>query len=106
MLGLEWKNVLERGNTLGLAIGQPKFLTSFSNNTGQSGAYDTSWIMEAWYKIQVTDALSLTPAFFWLPRPRGQLSQSDSSWNDAVLPTSNGSTLGVFGLVVKATFRF
>ena len=106
MLGLEWKNVLERGNTLGLAIGQPKFLTSFSNNTGQSGAYDTSWIMEAWYKIQVTDALSLTPAFFWLPRPRGQLSQSDSSWNDAVLPTSNGSTLGVFGLVIKATFRF
>ncbi|MEB3233785.1 MAG: carbohydrate porin, partial [Cyanobacteriota bacterium] len=64
MLGLEWKDVLDAGNNLGLAVGQPKFLTSFTNNNGQSGAFDSSWLFEAWYKIQVTDALALTPAIF------------------------------------------
>lgn len=106
MLGLEWKDVLDDGNNLGLAIGQPKFLTSFVNNTGQSGAYDSSWLMEAWYKIQVTDALALTPAVFWLPRPRGQLTQAGTAWTDAALPTGNGATLGVFGAVLKLTVRF
>lgn len=106
MLALEWKDVFDDGNNLGLAVGQPKFLTSFVNNTGQSGAFDSSWLMEAWYKIQVTDSLALTPAVFWLPRPRGQLTQAGTSWNDAALPTSNGATLGLIGVVLKATFRF
>jgi len=106
MLGLEWMDVFDAGNNLGLAVGQPKFLTSFTNNNAQSGAFDSSWLFEAWYKIQVTDALALTPAIFWLPRPRGQLTQAGTSWNDAALPTSNGATLGVLGIVLKATFRF
>ncbi|MEB3234998.1 MAG: iron uptake porin, partial [Cyanobacteriota bacterium] len=106
MVAMEWKDVLEKGNNFGLGIAQPKFLTSFTNRTGQSGAYDSSWIFEAWYKIQITDAIALTPALFWLPRPRGQLTQAGSTWTDAALPTSNGATLGVFGLVLKATFRF
>ena len=106
MLALEWKDVLDDGNNLGLAVGQPKFLTSFVNNSGQSGAFDSSWLFEAWYRIQVTNALALTPAFFWLPRPRGQLTQAGTAWSDATLPTSNGATLGVIGVVLKATFRF
>lgn len=106
MLALEWKDVFDQDNNLGLAIGQPKFLTSFVNNSGQSGAFDASWILEAWYKIQLTDSLALTPALFWLSRPRGQLTQAGTSWTDATLPTSNGATLGVVGAVIKATFRF
>jgi len=106
MLGLEWKDVLDDGNNLGLAVGQPKFLTSFTNNNGQSGAFDSSWHLEAWYKIQVTDSLALTPAVFWLPRPRGQLTQAATAWTDPTLPTSSGATLGVVGAVIKATFRF
>jgi len=106
MLAMEWKDVLDKGNNFGLGIAQPKFLTSFTNRTGQSGAYDSSWLFEAWYKIQVTDAIALTPALFWLPRPRGQLTQAGTTWTDAALPTSNGASLGVFGLVLKATFRF
>jgi len=106
MLALEWKDVLDDGNNLGLAVGQPKVLTSFTNTSGQSGAFDSSWLFEAWYRIQLTDALALTPALFWLPRPRGQLTQAGTAWSDATLPTSNGATLGVWGLVLKATFRF
>ena len=106
MLALEWKDVLDDGNNLGLAVGQPKVLTSFTNTSGQSGAFDSSWLFEAWYRIQVSDALALTPALFWLPRPRGQLTQAGTAWSDATLPTSNGATLGVWGLVLKATFRF
>jgi len=106
MLGLVWKNVLDHGNNLGLAIGQPKLLTSFVNNAGQSGTDDSSWLLEAWYRIQVTDALAVTPALFWLPRPRGQLTQAGTAWTDATLPTSSGATLGVFGAVLKFTVQF
>jgi len=106
MRALEWKDVLDDGNNLGLAVGQPKVLTSFTNNSGQSGAFDSSWLFEAWYRIQVSDALALTPAFFWLPRPRGQLTEAGTTWSDAVLPTGSGATLGVLGVVLKATFRF
>jgi len=106
MLALEWKDVLDDGNNLGLAVGQPKVLTSFTNNSGQSGAFDSSWLFEAWYRIQVSDALALTPALFWLPRPRGQLTEAGTTWSDAVLPTGSGATLGVLGVVLKATFRF
>lgn len=91
MVGLEWKDVLAEGNNLGLAVGQPKLLTRFVNPSGQGGAFDSSWLMEAWYRVAVSPALSLTPAIFWLPRPRGQLTQAGTSWDDAVL---------------KATFRF
>lgn len=106
MLALEWADVFDAGNSLGLAVGQPKFLTGFVNNSGQSGAYDSSWLLEIWYKVQLSDALALTPALFWLPRPRGQLTQAGTSWNDAVLPTSEGASLGVLGVLLKATFRF
>lgn len=106
MVGMEWQDVLDKGNNLGLAFGQPKFLTRFRNSLGESGAYDASWAVEAWYKIQISDNFSLTPAVFWLPRPRGQLTQSNTAWDDSTLPTSMGATLGVIGFVVKATFRF
>jgi hypothetical protein len=106
MAGLEWRDVLDDGNNLGLAVGQPKLLTRFVNPSGQGGAFDSSWLMEAWYRIQVSNGLSLTPAIFWLPRPRGQLTRAGTSWDDAVLPTGKGATLGVWGAVVKATFRF
>lgn len=106
MLGFEWKDILDDGNTFGVAVGQPKFLTSFTNNSGQSGAFDSSWLYEAWYKIEVTDSLSVTPAVFWLPRPRGQLTEAGTAWTDATLPTSAGATLGVLGVVIKAAFRF
>lgn len=106
MAALEWKDVLDDGNNLGLAVGQPKFLTRFVTNSGQSGAFDSSWLMEAWYRIRVSNALALTPAIFWLPRPRGQLTRAGTSWDDPVLPTGRGATLGVLGAVLKATFRF
>jgi hypothetical protein len=106
MVGLEWQDVLDQGNNLGIAIGQPKFLSQFRNNNGESGADDASWAFEAWYKIQISDNLAVTPAIFWLPRPRGQLTQADSAWDDPTLPTSKGASLGVLGIVVKATFRF
>jgi hypothetical protein len=106
MLSLEWRDLFDKGNGLGLAVGQPKYVTQFVNSNGESGAFDSSWLFEAWYKIQVTDAIALTPAIFWLPRPRGQLTQAGTSWSDAALPTSSGATLRVLGLILKATIRF
>jgi carbohydrate-selective porin OprB len=49
--------------------------------------------MEAWYKVQLTDQISLTPALFYITRPLGQL-------------TPSGHTLSQLGALIKTSFRF
>ena len=96
--GLQWDDVLSKGNSLGFAIGQPTFATSLSlapvnaqatyagtlaalNTAATNNIYgiptttpqDGGVVMEAWYKWQVTDNISITPGVFWLSRPLGQL---------------------------------
>jgi len=68
------------GNALGFAIG--------SNGYDGGGANHSPGIgLELWYKFQVTDNISVTPAFFWVE-------------NDV-----RGSS-DIIGGVVKTTFKF
>jgi hypothetical protein len=96
-VGLQWDDVINKGNSLGFAIGQPTFATSLSlapanvaattplilagvNTVNANAAYgvpsttpqDGGVVIEAWYKWQVTDNISITPGVFWLSRPLGQ----------------------------------
>lgn len=106
MVGLNWPDAFDTGNELALAIGAPKYVTTYVNPLGQSGADDLGIALELWYRFQLTDALAITPAVFWLSRPRGQLSAAGSSWDSDPLPTGKGATLAALGAVLKATFRF
>jgi len=79
MVGLKWSDVFIDGNSAGLAFGQAPF-TSDSNTE--------SWLWELFYKFQVTDNISITPALFYASDYR------NNSGNDT------------WGGVIQTTFRF
>ncbi|MFW6732174.1 MAG: iron uptake porin, partial [Synechococcus sp.] len=84
-VGLMWGDAIIKGNTFGTAVGQPTYITS---NKGFLGTDESTFAWEIWYKFQVTDNVSVTPAFFFIENPSGLGS------NNAV------------GGVLKTTFLF
>jgi len=84
-VGLMWGDAIIKGNTFGTAVGQPTYITS---NKGFLGTDESTFAWEIWYKFQVTDNVSVTPAFFYIENPSGLGS------NNAV------------GGVLKTTFLF
>jgi hypothetical protein len=91
-VGLQWADAFLKGNALGMAVGQPTFVV----NSGDSdfNANDGNYAWEWWYKFQVTDNISVTPALFYLSAPLGQLQKV------------NGDSFTNFGGLVKTTFKF
>ncbi|MFZ0408766.1 MAG: iron uptake porin [Cyanobium sp.] len=97
-VGLQWADAFIKGNALGMAVGQATFITScgdFCDGTPNDGNYAWEW----WYKFQVTDNISVTPAIYYLSTPLGQLQKSDTALTD-------GGTFSNFGGIVKTTFKF
>jgi hypothetical protein len=90
MVGLQWTDAFMKGNALGMALG-----SAGATAKGPSGLVGTGglWLdggretlaYELWYKFQVTDNISVTPAFFWIG-------------NDGVDDT--------YGGLLKTTFKF
>jgi len=108
MVGLQWNDAFIKGNAAGMAFGQPTFITSFGNNTAlktqlgntpQDGNYAWEW----WYKFQVTDNISVTPAIFYLSNPLGGLGSYYQTKNGI---SNNSAALTNFGGLVKTTFKF
>jgi hypothetical protein len=104
-VGLQWNDVLWGGNTLGMAVGQPTFATTLNRGTDKSQSTfvnDGNYAWEWWYKFQVTDNISVTPALFWLSRPLGAL--TDGIRSDGSVDRSNN--FGILGGLVQTTIRF
>jgi hypothetical protein len=80
MAGLQWSDVFQKGNSAGIAFGQAPFTKDVSGSE--------SWLWEFFYKFQVTDKISVTPAIFYASSYR----QNDF-----------GST---WGGVIQTTFKF
>jgi len=97
-VGLQWDDAFIKGNALGMAVGQPTFIT----NTGRDNisAQDGNWAWEWWYKFQVTDNISVTPALYYLSNPLGQFGWYDNGRSNSSAPLTN------FGGIVKTTFKF
>ncbi len=97
-VGLQWADAFVKGNSLGMAVGQPTFVTAMNSGTPQDGNYAWEW----WYKFQVTDHISVTPAIFYLSNPTGQY-----GFNSAQVDTlSTSNPLTNFGGLIKTTFKF
>jgi len=92
-LGFQWADFLLKGNSFGFAFGQPTFITSSGSNS-DAGTNDGNYAWEWWYKMQVTDNISVTPAIYYLSAPLGQLQKG------------NGESFNNFGGLVKTTFKF
>jgi carbohydrate-selective porin OprB len=84
-VGLQWADALIKGNSFGTAVGQPTFVTG---NDGFLGTDESTFAWEIWYKFQVTDNISVTPAFFTITNPAGTGSNN------------------AYGGVLKTTFMF
>ena len=95
-VGLQWDNAFTKGNTAGLAVGQPTFVTSTRNGTTP---FDAGYVWEGFYKFQVSDNIAVTPVLFYMSNP--------SSAGAGYAQTSDqGSNLGVFGGALTARFKF
>ena len=90
MAGLQWRDVFAKGNDFGMAVGQPMFATAL---TGSALPDDGNFIWEWWYKLQISDNITVTPALIYLSRPLGQ-------------STPSSQVFSQFGGLVKTSFRF
>jgi hypothetical protein len=86
MVGLQWSDVLAKGNSLGMGVGQPAFATATRNGADTEPGV---WAWEWWYQWQLTDAISVTPALFYLNNPGGNEGGNDQ-----------------FGALLKTSFHF
>jgi hypothetical protein len=96
-VGLQWSDVLLKGNKAGMAVGQPTFVTRCGegcNGNPQDGQYAWEW----WYSFQITDNITVTPALFYLSNLLGQISKLETG--------SNAASVSDVGALVKTTFRF
>jgi hypothetical protein len=91
-VGLQWADAFLKGNTLGMAFGQPTFATSQFKGKPNDGNFAWEW----WYKFQVTDNISVTPAIYYLSAPLGAIGRE----------VAGGNALTNFGGLVKTTFKF
>ena len=105
-VGLQWADAFLKGNTLGLAVGQPTFVSSvdYRNDISESDfVADGNYAWEFWYAFQVTDNITVTPAIYYLSRPYGDL--TDGGGN--IVGGDRGKdTFNNFGGLVKTTFKF
>ena len=87
-VGFEWDDVFMEGNSFGMATGQPTYIVSVDGDDFRAGA---GYAWEFFYKFQVTDNITVTPAIHYLSKP---FAEQDSDGMNAMS-----------GLV-KTTFKF
>merc|ERR1712196_327740 len=106
-VGLMWDDVFLQGNTFGMAVGQPTFVTDVQYRGGYKDnsdfVADGNYAWEWWYKFQVTDNISITPALYYLSRPYGDLTDGGGR---AFGGDRKDKTFNSLGTLVKTTFTF
>ena len=80
--GVQWADVFAKGNAAGFAIGAP-------GNAASLAADQKAIMWEAFYRYKVSDAISVTPAVFYVSNNQGLKQASDN-----------------YGGVIQTTFRF
>jgi hypothetical protein len=79
-VGLQWDDAFAAGNTAGIAVGQAP--------TAETDGVNDATILEFFYKFQVTDNISITPALFYV--------DNNQRYQDS----------GKFGGVIQTKFTF
>jgi len=94
-VGLQWADAFIKGNALGMAVGQTPFITQNPSDLGGT-PNDGNYAWEWWYKFQVTDNISVTPALYYLSQTAGELGKG----------VSGDKSINNFGGLIKTTFKF
>jgi hypothetical protein len=106
-VGLQWSDAFIKGNALGMGFGQNTMASK--SMYGGIVPNDGNWAWEWWYKFQVTDNISVTPALFYLSRPLG--GNTNTNFVSGVAGAGgtnagNGAYFSSFGYLIKTTFKF
>jgi len=94
-VGLEWDDVFIDGNSLGFAAGQPTWVSAVSGDDESllPNAEDKpGYAFELFYKFQVTDNITVTPALTYLTKPFS----NDAARNE----------IDAFSGLIKTSFKF
>ena len=73
-VGLQWADAFVAGNTAGVAVGQAP--------SAETNGVDAATMLEFFYKFQVTDNISITPALFYVDN--NQRYQDSSKWGGVI----------------------
>jgi hypothetical protein len=92
--GFQWDNAFIKGNAAGIAFGQPSF--------SQSPAQSDPWLVEWFYRFQVSDNITVTPTLFY----GSGISTTRSSSGGGSGNAANGTTFSGLGGVIQTTFKF
>ncbi len=74
MAGVHFNDLFKKGNNAGLLFGQPLYRTSASGDASLAAAgvsRETPYHLEGYYRIKVSDNISITPGAFVLFNPEG-----------------------------------
>ena len=74
MVGLQWSDVFVAGNSAGVAVGQAP--------SAETAGVSDATLLEIFYKFQVTDNISITPALFYVDN--NQRYQDSSKWGGVI----------------------
>ena len=84
-----------------MAVGQAPFVTNtgYGAVEGPKKPLDSNYMWEWWYKFQVTDNITVTPALFYISDFQGQNGKkgTDGKFDDS---------LNNLGGILKTTFKF
>jgi hypothetical protein len=109
-VGLQWADAFMKGNTLGMAVGQPTFVTnvSYRNDFDSASNFvaDGNYAWEWWYQFQVTDNISVTPAIYYLSRPYGDLTNGQTKAFGGNRANGRNDQFNNLGGLLKTTFKF
>ena len=71
MGGFHFTDLFKKGNSAGILFGQPLYRTGAGGAATLPGGRTTPYHLEAYYRIQLTDNISITPGAFVLFNPEG-----------------------------------
>nr|AAC33402.1 SomB [Synechococcus elongatus PCC 6301] len=91
-VGFTFPNLFADGNEFGFAVGQAPYV--ISDSRGAAFQDSGNFAFEVYYKLQVTDNISITPALYAITNAGGGLSFPDSANGDFIVP------------VIKTVFTF
>ena len=88
-VGFEWDDVFVEGNSFGMATGQPTYVVH--SDTDAFEEYGAGYAWEFFYKFQVTDNITVTPALHYLSKP---------------YPAQDSDGMNAMSGLIKTTFKF
>jgi len=95
-VGLQWDNLnINETDSFGFAVGQTPYIVKTDDDDGY---LDWNYAYEIWYKHQLNDNFSITPALFYFYRQLGAEVSESSGDEDA--------TFNNLGFVLRASFKF